>query len=663
VKSISSDQASHRTLVTLLTVTGAAIGLLHLLAAFFPSSYTWGFHQLAFFPSGVKIALPLLMLCLLLPAVQTALLDGAERIIALPRSLKVLLAALGTAGCVLLFWWMREKLLLLGDGYLLVRTIPHIHGAGDTFFPRNEPIPAYLSWMIWRLLEARHVSGGEELAPRILSIVSGAASLPVVVLLARCLAEEPIDRLLVGSFVAVWGGAQLFFGYVENYAFLALVVLAFVWLAVSSLRGGFSPLLPSIAYGLLFTVHFGMVCILPVMGLLWHRSFRQGRRMTVFWSIISAVATAVLLLWMCGYTPQIFFDMFFKSGTHLLALSGGNETQAYGLLSLGHVADLLNLEMLLAPFCGVTLIVLLVVERRRIDFRDGVLVALLIGAGCGVLFTVVVNPELGMSRDWDLLASFSLPLAPAAAYLAVRCVRQRLVRRKLFVMMAGVTLVCTAGWIILNASGSESLARFQELPDDRLWGKHALKSAYEELAILYRGRMDAEKSISNYSKYLAVDSTNPRIYASIANIYRLRGDSGNEMRYDEMAIRKGATYWDVFSGLAMLYASRGRAREGLMTALQGYMLNPRSAGAAVTAGVLLAKRDGNCQEALGYYRRALELDSLNTEAWYEAGMCCRSLGNVPGMIQHLGQFLRLAPPEDPRAADVRSLLLEYTGVR
>src|SRR5689334_13029504 len=133
--SFSSDVPSPpirhgRTPGILLAAWGAAIALLHCYGALNPTSRNWGFHELAFFPDAVKFGIPLLMLLVLLPAVQEALLLAVRRAAArwndLPRGGRRAAILLFVAASALLFWLCRERIFLLGDGALILRMVKNI---------------------------------------------------------------------------------------------------------------------------------------------------------------------------------------------------------------------------------------------------------------------------------------------------------------------------------------------------------------------------------------------------------------------------------------------------------------------------------------------------------------------------------------------------------
>ena len=95
-----------------------------------------------------------------------------------------------------------------------------------------------------------------------------------------------------------------------------------------------------------------------------------------------------------------------KARLHVLALDGvENGWQSYTLVSFSHALDLLNLCVLLSPFAPILGIIALL-RRNPLSRTERLL---LVAAAGGLVFVLLVTPNLGMSRDWDLLAGFCLP--------------------------------------------------------------------------------------------------------------------------------------------------------------------------------------------------------------------------------------------------------------
>ena len=73
--------------------------------------------------------------------------------------------------------------------------------------------------------------------------------------------------------------------------------------------------------------------------------------------------------------------------------------------------------------------------------------------GCvSLAFVVVMNFDIGMSRDWDLLSPYVLGVVVTAAFFLVHGIENELLRRRMLVMVAAITAIQTVAFITVNAN-------------------------------------------------------------------------------------------------------------------------------------------------------------------------------------------------------------------
>ena len=93
--------------------------------------------------------------------------------------------------------------------------------------------------------------------------------------------------------------------------------------------------------------------------------------------------------------------------------------EGYTLFSYPHLLDLLNLLVMLFP--GVLLVMVALVGtpvRQILRKPEYLFLSFLLVSCLGAVF--VLNPRLGMARDWDLFSFVGVPLALAGLYLLLR---------------------------------------------------------------------------------------------------------------------------------------------------------------------------------------------------------------------------------------------------
>ncbi len=653
----------------ILTTFGALLALLHLYTSFFPSGVNWGVHVFAFVSSPVKFGAFLSMMIALIPRVQQAILDllqsGIERAQRVSISWRILLAGTGIVAVTLMLWYGRQRTFFLGDGLLAMRNLSAISMAEQ--IPsgyKNAPLPGFILWKLSSFLSAMNIEQGSQLAFQILSIACGVAAVLVVSKLVKYFASTPLDRLLVWLFILVSGGSQLFFGYVETYTMAYLAFLLFAWLSFAYLDAKMHLVFPSIAFGLLIVCHFGMACMGIAMLFLFYQAFIRRRFIGMAISVVAMIGTVVPLLWIGGYTLESFKAIFLdESGSHFVPFTMRTSGwHGYTLFSPWHFIDLANLHSLVSPFSLLIILLLAATVVRKFTARDPQWIFATILGCAGLAFTFFMNFDIGMSRDWDLASLYALGCVLTAAFTWVRGIETEALRRRMLVMIVIVTGLHSAAYVAVNATETASVARYEYLPDDRLWGNGALAYAYEDLWTYYRDRHNNERGSIFAEKCLATDSTNSRRWANGAQIFVNAGYASRGIHAYEKAIQLGEQEAWVFVNLGSEYVKAGRLDEATTLFYKALEQDPNVSMAAFNLGTLLGSYRHQLDEALPYLLRGVETDSTYPSAWKNTGACLFEMGRHKEMIPYFEKFLELAP-NDSTAASVRRLLQFYQRSR
>jgi len=643
----------------IVAVSGIFI-FLHIVAMFNPTAANWGFHQLAFLPIIFKVCIPLLMVLLMIPSAQMMILRILEKSDINIRMQKKSTRILIFGACVIcigiIFWLLRERFFLLGDGSLVTRIIQKgLAGDVDVAIFKNEPLSGFILLKTAQMLSSLGIFISNEFPIQFTSITFGIGSVLVLTRLVKYLAESEIDRALTFLFIITSGGIQLFFGYVEVYTPLYFGLLLYFWLAIASLRGDMSVVFPVVMYGILFTLHFGALALLPTLLYLFIQNIRQGHWSRLVISTIVMCSAAMVSLWMCGFSFDTFYNVFSKSGKHLLVFGTAQDYyKAYSLFSFAHLINLGNLQGLLSPY-PLLLLVALFIWKHKVQSINNQQVFLFLIAGCSLSFIVLFNSEIGMSRDWDIFAVFNVGIIVAAANWGNYCQDNLTIKRRMVVMIFGMTLLHSASFILVNADEARAIERFNTLPDQKLWSPSARTSAYEELAIFYRSRMDADNAIKYFRKFLEVDSANSRIWGSLAHVYSLTGDRSNELRYNEKAIQVGTTNPDIYLNTGIAYAAARRYDEAIIALQKALEINPELAGAYHTMGVVYLQGKDDTHEALKNFLSAIEFNSNFADAYLGAGNCYFQLKKVAEAKLYWQKYLEISP-DDANAPEIRRIL-------
>src|SRR5579862_3844178 len=423
---------------TLLCFTAVFI-LLNIWSILQPSALNWGIHSIAFFSLTVQIAAAVAAALLLVPASQIRILSAIDSLTLFfgRRSLLfgiVTVCALLIGACFL----FPAKLHLLGDGSLLIRSIPLFHspkGIPGGF--RNEPL-------MYSVYLGSSAILGEFMQPDVvdayflIDLVSAVLFVAGTFYLMRTIKRPATERFLLGALLLFSGGCQFYFGYVENYALqyvFTTALAALGWLILQmpepkTLRSAFGRLvLPTILFVLISGMNLGSLIFAPALLLLYGQViFPFFRRTTVSKSsltlglAIAASATAggmLLILLVIGFNPMNFVHhILAKDNNDFLPLFHVDPSYfAYTMFSPVHLLDWMNSLLHVAPFGLFVPFAIVPFFMKEIRWKEPALIYLLAMTVCGLAFTWIINSSAGLARDWDLFASFYTPLMVLGVYL------------------------------------------------------------------------------------------------------------------------------------------------------------------------------------------------------------------------------------------------------
>lgn len=656
----SKSSVVHRLFILVALIV---VGL-HGYAAFSPSSLNWGFHHLAFSSTPVKLIWITFAFAVLILPTRRVLMTGTEKginwIARFPSMLVYLLLAIGWGA---LCWLGRSQWHLSGDGALVLRNLTDAIMAGRmSRLIATEPLTNYVSWYVYRAL--RTITEPEPvLVYWVISIACGVVFLILLLQFVRNLHVDRSERVLLGGLILFSGGSMLFFGHVEDYTIFYTTVFAYLMLGYLSVTGKRTLIFASAVLGLMIALHFTGLLFLPSYLVLLSANLEKGSKHVVTGVAVLLVVTGVLFM-LCGYTATTLLGQFKGSGSHLIPLIHiTNPKQNYPVLSWQYFLEQFNLQLLIAPFALVTAIIFTVLTLKKVRWsRPASLYLPVAGvSGCGFLLTI--NPEISLSRDWDLFSAFFLPLLVLLVVWYDR--HLKLERKKEFLFVITVlTLLHSIPSAALAASEQKSFARHLLLIDNRLWGKHASYTYFEELAIYFRSQMKYDQALEAYQQYQNIDPANPRIYASIAHLYELMKDKANEKRYLEAAIQKGCVDPMAYFSLGLLVAENGDFERAILLNQKAVTLNPSMADAYHNLGLCFLQGRGDCERASQYFEKALSLNSSLTASLkmgFASSICLKELQKAES---YLKKFVARRPgdPDIPGMEKALNLLRNPTDV-
>lgn len=619
------------------TVAAAFLGL-HVLLAYWRPNPFWGADLLYFYSEPLRVVFVLLAILVFVYCARSRI---RTLIAALPAALwgngvrawivRILLIVLALIGFIAL----QSARHLLGDGYLYLRELD----AGIT--QRVDRAP--LTFALIRLL---HDAGSAlwqtaENTYRVYSYASGVLYLLLAFVTAGALGRSDREKTLAFAFLVTAGYMQLFFGYVENYAFYMPASLLYLLAGLRNLEERAPLFAPALVLGLLIPFHFLFVLFAPSLLILGYYGYRRRETSIPRWknvverlaALCTAPAAAVLVFWIAGFEFDAFLErtggkhhilpLFSEPGFHL----------PYRIVSFSHVLDFVNLQILSAPAAMMAVFVFGGKDFRHHPF-------LLSAAAVPLFFTFIANPEIGAFRDWDILALPALPLTlwAASALLERRRQDERPLRNASVICAAAA--LHTMLWIGLNANPVAAEARYVHLMGG-LSG-HAGSYGWETLGTYYRLQGRTVPALNAYKRALDANPKNPRHWLSVGIIYCDIGRPDRGIEHLRKATEIQPELAEAHINLGAAYLGTGRHGAAISHLRKAVELQPETALALVNLGAAYNEA-GRYSEALEPLHKALEIQPEHPGAHVNIGASFHGLGRYEAAVTHLETALELQP--------------------
>ncbi len=434
---------------------------LTLAAPLFPEEMAWGLWPAVYVPTGWRWALAGLTVILMFGSGRLAIGSRVAAAIGKwqphgarwrqwlsPWRQAHLVRLIVALAALLPFSLFRLRHLRWGDAYILVHAIPHPEVR--LTYTWQAPLDVFIHAKAWAL--GHQLFGWPDPTPVYwaLSALAGGVFVWVLLGLADLLGRDRIERLTIAGLVLSLGLMQLFFGYIENYSLMTVGVLIYIWLALRAQRGEIALVWPATALALTHAFHPSTIVLAPsLLYLAWQvktirsertdetvdsgRSAQLSLHRGIYWQIAAPytlVFVGVVALMTAGNHgltalfgadapgggDRRWFVPFFETSTRW---------EHYTLFSLGHLRDIVNEQLMVAPTIWPAVALTALCARHRVPWRDPTLRLLLVMALLYLLLTLTWNPDYGGQRDWDLFAPASLPAALLAGTVLARGLPER----------------------------------------------------------------------------------------------------------------------------------------------------------------------------------------------------------------------------------------------
>jgi hypothetical protein len=430
-----------------------------------PPDGVWGLSGMLAFSPVVRIALVVLAALLALPPVSRWLVRRLRGPAARWReATRGVPAGVWIAGLVALAWLLRSRR-MYGDGAQTVELLER-----GQWINHKEPLDRLFTALVYR---AGHTVTGWDAgtAVALVSTLAGVAFWLAVLRLARRRPLPGAGEWPIWLLLGATGATALFFGHVENYAWLTAGTLWTLVLALEAVTEPVRPLWPAaLAFGLTFATHLSAIWLAPALVVAWaaRAAQRRARWRPTLLEALSGTAVAVapfavvaagMLIGGAGWGG--FSAANFGGGDASLFVplrATASPLERVTLLSAAHLEDFGNQLLLIAPV-GALLALVGWLGRRRDGRRTDAGTWVLLAASIGTLiYAFLFNPDmavfhlgLGALAEWDLFAFAAVPVTLFGLWW-LRTAMDEGEERDALVSAAGATALLLAGaWVLFNA--------------------------------------------------------------------------------------------------------------------------------------------------------------------------------------------------------------------
>jgi len=601
----NSKYTSHR-LYFVTFSTALLLYLLHVIPIFSDTPYLWGTDHWRYMSRWLQIIVCVLAVTTLIPTVRekiyqqfNSLTAKARKILLqFPRPIKVILFIIISFSRLGI---LRQRTFFRGGGNRRLRDL-----ARGERYVTQEPLDTYIHSILYEgMQKVRDIE--PVFVFHVVSIVCGILFLSLVFRFSKIFADSrPLKLLTVGTFLLM-GTVQLFFGYVENYSILTVLVMGYLYGGYKVLHYKFPLYVLSLIASFAICTHPSGVVLLPSLLYLFILELRKRKnnilraRMIIDNSIAAAIPFGILLsIFQLGVGKGIFdFIQSYQESGNLLPLHTTAEISAppYGLLSIGHFIEMFNLYILIIPFglFGIAYAFFDSGVRRSFLKKDSLFFG--ITALSYMLLSFLFNLSIGASRDWDLFSPAALPLT-FFFLLSIRAVPGNLLH-KIGIIFLPALFLHTAPWIGINAHPESSIQRFIALIDSPYWNNHSKGYGYDELCWYY----------------VVNDKSNLALHY-IEKAYKL---TESERYLKNIA----ACHFNIGIGY-LNEEDNDRAVSELLKALE---INPQMIEPNGFLGLAYIKKN-EYKKAIPYLQKATNLEPKFSSHWLNLGLCYINLNEL-----------------------------------
>ncbi|HWR83744.1 MAG TPA: tetratricopeptide repeat protein [Candidatus Deferrimicrobium sp.] len=490
----------------------------------------------------------------------------------------------------------------LGDGYQLLARL----AAGTPSAKVWDIGASWLHDVIYSILPGE--AGSRALLTyRVTSVSAGLIMLVGTALLSHRLFRS---RFLAYLFsLGLWSGGYmlLFFGYVENYSpFIASVVL-YVLVGLLACERKISRLWLFVPFALAAFLHLFGLLLLPSLLYLLLRTSRPGRALGRL-PLKSKLLLATVLALISAVSYHFIYNASYFLTFALLPLTPDRFTiENDTLFSFKHILDICNLLMLLLPGLPVLVIALLLRPVRSYRHQPPyTFLFILILSTLAAVY--VLNPGIGMPRNWDLFSIAGVPLAIFCFYVLLN------VSRGARPLMFGALLAIALNFLVLGPRVASQVvpelgvAHFKNyLTLDKIRNRNArrlLVDYYRQIGDTAAARTEQARTQADFPE--SVHNRRARELMAQSQYREAAEHLHKAMELDPVSS-------DAYANLGSCLLNESKLDSALVLLQIADGLNPYNASTLNNLGTVYLRK-GDLRRAERFFLRSLAIDSTGENA-------------------------------------------------
>ena len=672
------NKNSTNTLESFLLLGFISVIVLHLIGGFWHSYYSWGFSYWSVIPNNFTIVCllgslgSLVFVYTMRYKIKANIFDSVQ-FKKKPKLITILVSLVSTILIGFILFLFRSKAHVYGDGYLLIDNVLLL----ENMLAKTKNYMELLTIFTYYFLtvSVQEISTfSTEVVIGLLNSIGGVVGFWGIYKIAGLLSRNLKEKLFFIVISLSSASIILFFGYIENYTWAFSIMLWSIYFSIKYIKNLCSiyPLLIST----LIAFAFHMITLPMIATVVYILLIKVDSKNKVFEKlkrlyVVIIIALGSLIIMLLAQFKEL--DVFVP----LWDLPNNN----YSLFTFSHLSDILNLLLLIAPL-GVVFFLVSLQHKKNIELNsDSTEKVLFMISLLTFLSTCVIDPQLGMLRDWDLFSFYGIPLTLWSGYRLTRLYSDK--QFPPWIIIASTIIVFVH--IVPNMYEKNNSQIAVEYLDKVLWEDphyhveykdafRGLSWAYtltmvvnrEDLADKYytkrasikgknvtalfnMGVMYYRKNQYDSARYFLqkgyqLTPEDPRFLAELSVIESRTKNYTLSEKYAREALALDSNFLPALSALAILCAEQNRTNESLIYFRKAYNIKPNNYEQNIHLGMFYS-RGNNVDSAYFYMKKSLSLAPENQKPNILSSLISTSLHlhQKEKAIEYLNQLKAIAP--------------------